>query len=95
MLQRFRQSAALEIDRREAARERTRALNRAREQIADLRDLRRVLRRFARQLHFETLQQQRQAGELLAEAVVQVAAEAALLAIRDLQDLLLERLAAP
>ena len=48
---------------------------------------------FARQLHFQTLEQQRQAGEFLAEAVVQIAAQATLFAIGDFQDLLLERLA--
>ncbi len=90
MFERFRQAAAFQVHRRQAARQGARALNRVRQQVGDLRDVRGVLRRLARQLHLQAFQQQRQAGELLAEAVVQVAAEPALLAIGNLQDLLLQ-----
>ncbi len=90
VLQRFGQTAAFQIHRRQTARQRARALNRARHQIGDLGDLRRVLRRLSRHLHLEAFHQQRQTGELLAQAVVQIAAEAALLAIGDFEDLLLQ-----
>ena len=79
---------------REAARQRARGIDGVVDQRHDLLDVAAQLRGpRAREPRHQALEQQRDAGELLAEAVVQVRADALLLARGDLQHLALEPLA--
>ena len=89
-LERQRQAAAIEGHRRQAARQRARREDGVVDQQRDFLDRRRQRRRLALGAILEAAQQQRDAGELLAEAVVQVVADALLLAVADLEHFALE-----
>ena len=91
--QREEQAAPIEAYRRESARERTRALDRVIDEHHDFIGVGRQRRVGLLDLAGEASQHERNTGKFLAEAVVQIAADTLLLAIRDFDDLVLEPLA--
>src|SRR4029078_6574176 len=85
--------AAFEIHRRQAARERTRAFDSVVNEPGDALDLRQDRRVLAREPAGGAPAHQRDASQLLAETVVEIVADAVLLAIHSLQDRALQLLA--
>src|SRR5262245_26424270 len=88
--ERVLEHAALQVHGRQAARERARALDRVAHETRDAFDLGQDRRIFRREAAGDAAQHERDAGQLLAEAVVQIVADAVLLAIHGLQDRALE-----
>src|SRR5258705_2763968 len=87
------ESAAVQAHGREAARERASAFDRVVHEHDDLVDVGGEARIALADPAREATQHERDAGQFLAEPVVQVAADALLFAVRDLDDLVLQLLA--
>src|SRR6185312_6782092 len=85
--------AALAAYRREVARERSRVLDCVVDQADHVLDVEACTGFFLRELRGNAAEHERDAGQLLPEAIVQVAADALLFAIGDLDDAALEALA--